>query len=164
VAPLAHLQVDLDEPRVRFSGSGYHDANLGGEPIEDGFHSWTWSRSLGARACTVLYDVHRRDGGRASFGRLFREGAPAEDIAAPRLQRLRPTRWLLSRRTRTDAGARARIVRSLEDAPFYARTLIETTLAGERTLGMHESLDLDRFRNTWVQRMLPYKILHRRDG
>lgn len=164
VAPLGQLQVDLDEPRVRFSGSGYHDANMGHEPIEKGFRAWTWSRSLGGRSCGVLYDVHRRDGSRTCFGQRFAKGAPVELLEAPRHQRLPPTLWLLGRRTRTDADSRARVLRTLENAPFYARTLIETTLAGERTLAMHEALDLDRFTTPIVQRMLPYKILNRLDG
>ena len=34
------------------------------------------------------------------------------------------------------------------DAPFYCRSAIRTTIDGETSVGVHEALDLDRFRET----------------
>ena len=52
----------------------------------------------------------------------------------------------------------AAIVDTLEDTPFYARSTLAATLCGERTLGVHESLDLDRFNHPVVQWMLPFRM------
>ena len=45
-----------------------------------------------------------------------------------------------------------------EDTPFYARSLLASTLGGEPVRAMHESLSLDRFRNPMVRLMLPFRI------
>ena len=50
---------------------------------------------------------------------------------------------------------------TLEDAPFYARSVIATRLRGEDVTAVHESLSLDRFRAPWVQAMLPFRIPRR---
>ncbi|MDK0748921.1 hypothetical protein P7A58_15505, partial [Clostridium perfringens] len=62
--------------------------------------------------------------------------------------------WRIARATHSEAGA-ARIVGTLEDTPFYARSLVETTLLGRRATAVHESLDLDRFSRPWVKALLP---------
>ena len=50
------------------------------------------------------------------------------------------------------------MVRTLEDAPFYARSLVAAKLLGESVILMHESLSLDRFRMPVVQAMLPFRM------
>jgi carotenoid 1,2-hydratase len=50
-------------------------------------------------------------------------------------------------------------VRTLEDTPFYARSLLSVgNNAGVARLAMHESLDLERFRSPWVRRLLPFRM------
>jgi len=68
---------------------------------------------------------------------------------------------LLPRTTRTDGGD-ARVVRTLEDTPFYARSELQTSLGGRRMVALHESLSLERFKSPMVQAMLPFRI--RRGG
>ena len=70
----------------------------------------------------------------------------------------RTTVWRVDRETLVDAGAAATIEKTLEDTPFYARSLIRTRLAGQEALAMHESLDLNRFRSRWVQCLLPFRM------
>ena len=48
--------------------------------------------------------------------------------------------------------------RTLEDAPFYARSQLSARLFGETVDVMHESLSLDRFRRPIVQAMLPFRM------
>ncbi len=52
-------------------------------------------------------------------------------------------------------------MRTLEDAPFYARSLVRPALLGERVAAVHESLSLDRFRTGWVQMLLPFRMPRR---
>jgi carotenoid 1,2-hydratase len=47
---------------------------------------------------------------------------------------------------------------TLEDGPFYARSILSTRVFGEDVPAMHESLSLDRFRKPWVQAMLPFRM------
>ena len=67
-----------------------------------------------------------------------------------------PTRWRVRRQTRAEGMMAVRA--TLEDTPFYARSLVATRLLGESVVLMHESLDLDRFRAPWVQAMLPFRV------
>jgi carotenoid 1,2-hydratase len=47
---------------------------------------------------------------------------------------------------------------TLLDAPFYARSLVETRLRGLRVASMHESLSLTRFDARWVRALLPFRM------
>ena len=94
---------------------------------------------------------------RALALRVGRDGAVSEHPAPSRIA-LPPTGWRLPRFTRADPGHGAGVVRTLQDSPFYARSLVATRLFGEASQAMHESLDLDRFAATPVQMMLPFRI------
>jgi carotenoid 1,2-hydratase len=50
------------------------------------------------------------------------------------------------------------LVETLEDAPFYARSLLTTRLAGTPAQTFHESLSLDRFSRGWVRMLLPFRM------
>ncbi len=50
------------------------------------------------------------------------------------------------------------MIRTLEDTPFYARSLVGLRLIGERTVGVHESLSLDRVAHPIVRAMLPFRM------
>ena len=49
-------------------------------------------------------------------------------------------------------------VRTLEDAPFYARSQLAGRVFGDDVQVMHESLSLDRFQMPIVQAMLPFRM------
>jgi carotenoid 1,2-hydratase len=158
VAPHARVEAVLEAPQLRFSGSGYHDANFGSEPLEDGFASWNWSRvDLGDRTA-VLYDVRQRDGTRVDRGLSFDAQGAVKPVNAPTRVDLPGTGWRVPRVIRVDDGGSARVVRTLEDTPFYSRSLVDTQLLGESATAVHESLDLDRFRSRTVQLMLRFRM------
>ncbi len=159
LAPRARVEVELTQPSLRWQGTGYLDSNDGDAPLEDDFRCWTWSRH-GQRdgSTTVLYDVERRDGGATSLALRFDGRGDGEPIDAPPVVPLAPSGWRIGRATRSDDGAA--VVRTLEDAPFYARSLVATTV-GEPVVAVHESLDLDRFRRRWVQMLLPFRMPRR---
>ena len=45
--------------------------NWGDEPLEHGFHRWTWLRANTEQGTEVLYDVERRDGSRLLSADVF---------------------------------------------------------------------------------------------
>lgn len=157
VAPHARVEAELTHPRVSLRGVGYHDANCGEEALEAAFTTWNWSRASLADRAAVLYDARRTDGSALEMGRVFLKDGRCEPLAASRRVELGRSRWLLPRTTRTDGGE-ARVIRTLEDTPFYARSALETSLDGKRMAAVHESLSLSRFSSPVVQTMLPFRI------
>lgn len=158
VAPLADVEVQMDRPGMSFEGSGYHDTNFGHEPLENGFSTWDWSRAELAEGTAVLYDTRPRGEDPVEHGLLFRHDGGIEPFAASTRYPLPRTGWGVDRGIRADAEAAPAVRRTLESTPFYARSLVQTTLGGTEVTAMHESLSLDRFRQPIVQRMLPFRI------
>ncbi|MBB4200309.1 carotenoid 1,2-hydratase [Rhodoblastus sphagnicola] len=158
IAPCARVEVELEKPSVRWSGSGYLDSNRGDEPLEAAFKRWDWSRAALKRGAAVLYDVTGRDGAGPVLGLRFDPAGGVEPFEAPPFIKLPSTLWRVERGTRGDPQGGARVVETLEDTPFYARSVLETNLLGETATAMHESLCLDRFSARWVQRLLPFRI------
>ncbi len=157
-APCARIEVQLDAPAQRWSGEAYLDSNFGDEPIEIGFREWTWSRAAVSDGTVVLYDYQARAGAPRSMALKFDRQGGVRELEPPPPQRLRRSGWRVARSTRADAAFGARVRRTLEDGPFYSRSLLDTHLQGERAAGIHESLSLDRFRSLWVQCLLPFRM------
>jgi carotenoid 1,2-hydratase len=157
IAPRARIEVELAEPGLRWSGSAYLDSNFGSESLEEGFRIWHWSRAHTRRGAVVSYEGIRRDGSPfASTIRFDRSGKP-EQAELPMVAPLPTTKWLVERKTRADGG-HASVIRTWEDAPFYARSTVASRLMGEPVVAVQESLDLDRFASPIVQFMLPYRM------
>jgi carotenoid 1,2-hydratase len=159
-APLARVEVALDEPSLRWSGDGYHDANAGDGPLEDAFASWDWSRATVGDDAVILYDALTRDGRRRPHARRVTAAGRVEPVELPRVCELPRTPWGISRATRTD-GPAARVRHTLEDSPFYARSVLDARILGRDVAAVHETLDLERFRRGWVQFLLPFKTRRR---
>ena len=157
IAPCARVEVALQSPAQSWSGAGYFDTNAGDEPLEAGFSRWDWSRASLRQGAAVLYNVTRRDRTVAGLALRFSPSGDVEDFAAPANTPLPPTGWGIARATQAD-GRQAHVVKTLEDAPFYARSLLSTHLLGEPAMAMHESLSLDRFKAPWVKLLLPFKM------
>lgn len=163
VAPIARVEVAFEQPSLKWRGAGYLDWNGGRRALEQDFASWQWSRaSIAQGGAAVLYDVNRRIGGSFSLALSFSRGGALEHLSPPPRTALPPTRWRLPRDARADRGYAPSVAETLEDTPFYARSVIKTRLFGEPVTAMHESLSLDRFRQGWVQMMLPFRMLRAR--
>jgi carotenoid 1,2-hydratase len=161
LAPLATASVDFDQPGLGWKGRAYVDMNRGSEPLEKGFRRWSWSRAEAGEATTILYDAEPRLGDRRTLALGYhRDGSITMTEAAP-CQPLPRTGWMVSRDTRAEPARPARILRTLEDTPFYSRSLIAQGRPSSETRAVHESVDLDRFRSRWVQVMLPFKMPRR---
>jgi len=156
IAPCARVEVELSHPELRWSGNGYLDSNTGDVPLESSFVRWDWSRAALHDGTAVLYNVTCRDGTTPSLALLFDANGHVRDIAPPPPVTLPPNGWRLPRATRSDDAAR--VIDTLENAPFYARSLIAARILGEDTIAVHESLSLDRFASRIVQLMLPFRM------
>ncbi len=160
-APSAKIEVDLTQGH-NWKGHGYFDANFGTAALEADFHRWTWGRfprAHGGAAC--FYDGIRADGSTLALGLAVSADGRAEEITPPPLTRLSRTGWGISRDTRCDAGTKPRQTMAMLEAPFYSRCLVETQIDGEKVIGVHEALDLHRFRSPLIKAMLAVRVPRR---
>jgi carotenoid 1,2-hydratase len=161
IAPAARVEVELGAA-ASWSGSGYLDSNRGDAPLEHAFRRWDWSRAHFSNGdSAVLYDVDRLNGEPLRFGLRFGAHGDVSAITPPPKAALPATLWRVPRIAECDSGRTPRLLRTLTDAPFYARSLIETQWLGERVTAFHESLSLTRFDTAWVQAMLPFRMPRR---
>jgi carotenoid 1,2-hydratase len=163
IAPCARIEVDLAQPGQRWQGHAYLDSNEGDEPVTVPFKTWDWSRARMADGSTaVIYDVTQSSGARTLLAERFKpDGAWQSFEAAPKRQALAPTLWRIDRGIRADAGTVSQVIETLEDTPFYARSLLLTQLLGERVTAVHETLQPQRLKSRTVQMMLPFRMPRR---
>jgi carotenoid 1,2-hydratase len=155
IAPRARVDVALQTPGRSWSGDGYFDCNWGARPLEDDFAHWTWCRAPHGQGAAVTYDVARRDGSTLAVALHYDGDGRAVPFEAPPVRALPRSFWGLARGVRSEGDAR--LLQTLEDAPFYGRCVVETELAGRRVVGVQEGLSLDRFDTHWMRLMLPFK-------
>lgn len=160
-APTARIEVALNRG-VNWAGHGYFDANFGSRALEADFSTWTWGRFPVSDGAVCLYDARRRDGSDLSLALHIAEDGTPTVVEAPPPARLPRTPFLVARETRADPGYRPHQAMRLFEAPFYNRSLVRTRLFGEETVGMHEALDLDRFRSPLLKPMLAVRVPRRR--
>lgn len=157
IAARSRVEVALESPALRWSGPAYFDTNAGGAPLERDFVDWDWCRAPMQDQTAVLYNALRRDGTVQSLAlRVAADGSVA-DFEPPPAAALPRGFWGVARPARSEDG-RARLVRALEDTPFYTRSEIRTRLLGQEATAVHESLALDRFAALPIQAMLPVKV------
>ena len=166
IAPCARVQVRLEAPELSWDGHAYVDSNEGDEPISEPFTTWDWMRAtLADGSCVVAYDV-RQSRGRAErlIGRRFSPAGTDSPVELPPRAGLATTRWGIVRHaTLAPLAAQAgpRVLRTLEDTPFYARGVVQGQLCGEPVQAMHETLDARRFASPLVQALLPWRMPRR---
>jgi len=150
----AGVEVDFPAQGVSWQGRGYFDTNDGDVPLAEDFSTWHW----GCFGNKILYDVHYPNGGQRSIALAIAADGTAASLLPAGRQPLPHTMWRLERQTRSDAAFQPRVVKTLEDTPFYARSIVETKIDGDRHAGVHESLSLRRFASPLVQMMLPFRM------
>jgi carotenoid 1,2-hydratase len=158
IAPSAHVQVAMERPAILWQGTGYLDTNAGDEPLEDAFAAWHWSRADLRPGTGIFYDVAPRAGSAEPIALHVSPAGEIEAIPPPPLADLPTTAWKIARKTRSDSEAPVRVLKTLENTPFYARSLLSAHIHGRPATVMQESLSLDRFRCGWVQAMLPFRM------
>lgn len=162
-APVADIEVDFASADWQWSGHGYFDANFGSRALEADFDTWTWGRYPTAQGATCFYDAKRRDGTELATALAFDSTGRALDITAPPKARIRRSLWAVARETRADPGYKPYQAMAMLDAPFYTRSMVRTCLDGEETVGVHEALDLRRFRSNLLMPMIAVRVPRRRN-
>jgi len=157
IAPQARIEVEMTHPDVRWSGQGYFDTNRGNSPLEKSFRSWNWSYARIKDRAVLFYDTLMSTGASRSISIVSDKSGRITPLDPPPVSPLPRTRWLIPQETRADAGYSPRLLRRLEDTPFYARSMLSTRLLGEDTIGIHERLSLDRLANPLVRIMIPFR-------
>ncbi|MEL7166954.1 MAG: carotenoid 1,2-hydratase [Pseudomonadota bacterium] len=160
-APRARIEVEIDRPGWQWTGEGYFDANFGTRALEEDFSYWTWGRFPKGDGAACFYDATRLDGSHLSEGFAFDADGTAQTIPLPPKARLPRSKWAVRRETRADLGAFPRQALAMLDAPFYTRSAVSTVLDGEETTGVHEALDLRRFRSPLLKPMLATRVPRR---
>jgi carotenoid 1,2-hydratase len=160
-APTSRIEVEIDRPGWQWDGHGYFDANFGTRALEADFAFWTWGRFPTQGGATCFYDAERLDGSHLAAGVRFASDGSARLIDPPPKTRMRRSLWAVARETRADPGHAAHQVLNMLDAPFYSRSAVRTRIAGEETVGVHEALDLRRFRSPFLKPMLAVRVPRR---
>ena len=156
--PHARVVVDLHAPAARWSGTGYVDSNWGDEPLAHAFESWQWSRTALPGGDTVVhYDTRRRGGAMQRLALKIAAGGAVQPLTPHEATPLPRSAWGIAR----DAHDGATLRSTLEDGPFYARSLLATPHEGHLLDTVHESLSLTRFESRWVQAMLLFRMPRR---
>jgi carotenoid 1,2-hydratase len=161
-APTCDIDVALDAPGWTWSGHGYFDANFGTRALEQDFSYWTWGRFPHGGGSTCFYDAVRLDGSELAAGIHFDATGAARMTAPPPKAPLPRSLWALRRETRADPGYQPTQVQAMLDAPFYNRAAVRTRIDGEDSVGVHEALDLTRFRSPFLKPMLAVRVPRRR--
>jgi len=161
IAPSTRVQVVLEEPDLRWLGTGYLDSNWGDAPLETAFSRWDWSRARLQVGTAVLYDIQRRQGTPLLLALRFAPSGQVEEFEPPAAASLPRTLWGIERGTRADLPSSASVIKTLEDGPFYARSLVAAQLLGEPIRAVHESVSLDRLRRPSVKLLLPFRMPRR---
>ncbi|MEO0995893.1 MAG: carotenoid 1,2-hydratase [Pseudomonadota bacterium] len=154
VAPHARVDVDFATPAWRWSGAGYFDSNRGDEPLADGFVDWDWSRRHTDAGTEIRYNARPRQGPPTALALTIDQRGQAHEAAAAPPLRLPASGWRVARTTAS--AAQLERVRTLEDTPFYARSIVH--VGDDPAPLMHESLSLQRFDSAWVQRLIPFRM------
>jgi len=160
-APIARIYVDLEANGWQFDGHGYFDSNFGTRPLESDFKTWTWARYPTATGATCFYDAVRHDGTTLETAIGFTPDGAARHVKAPAPTPFKRTLWALRRDTRADPHTTPRQIKSMLDAPFYSRSVVETQLDGQTVQGVHEALDLNRYANPLLKPMLAVRVPRR---
>ncbi|MEO0465021.1 MAG: carotenoid 1,2-hydratase [Pseudomonadota bacterium] len=159
VCPHASVSVDFEAPGLSWRGHGYVDTNYGLEPIYKGFDYWDWSRTPLFNGDTVIRyvtdPVSSRQ--RALHVAISPDGTVAEVDAGSDCD-LKPTPvWRIRRRAGTLEGTPPHIVKTLEDTPFYSRSMLDYA-SGTSGLTTHETLSCRRLKSPLVRAMLPFRM------
>ncbi|MGV8938186.1 MAG: carotenoid 1,2-hydratase [Allorhizobium sp.] len=150
-------------PGGGWHGRAYHDTNFGDRPIEQDFIGWDWARgSAGPDGDTVIfYDALLRTGERRRLGLRTDGQGGLQTVDMPERREMPKAFWGVRGGIACEDAGSPKILRRLEDSPFYTRSLVETVMSGKPLTMVHETLDCIRLSNPLVRLMLPFRMPRR---
>jgi carotenoid 1,2-hydratase len=163
-SPNSRIEVKVQKPGWDWSGHGYFDANFGTSALEKDFSYWTWGRFPTKGGTTAFYDAIPRQGPPLNLGLKFKDNGEIEELNnPPPKSKLSRSLWTVRRETRSDLDFKPKQVKYMLDTPFYTRSAIETKIFGEKVVGVHEALDLNRFASPFLKPFLAVKAPRRKN-
>jgi carotenoid 1,2-hydratase len=159
IGPCSRVSVDMEQPAARWLGHAYLDSNEGDEPVDRAFKIWDWSRTVTGNGDTVVvYDVRPLQGPDRVIAQRFDPQGLATPLVAPPRHPVPRSRWFIPRTMHSDAGVAPVVQSTLEDTPFYVRSILRSSLEGEAVTSVHETLDAQRVASLPVRLMLPWRM------
>jgi carotenoid 1,2-hydratase len=163
IAPSATVEAEFNSPNISWRGHAYFDANEGLEPVNKAdnqrFVDWDWSRaSLRDGSTAVIYDVRQPANNRLLALKFSKQADQVEVFEAPKKRTLQRTLWRMKRSIRADDSAELKVIQTLEDTPFYVRSVVESGLLGEKVISLHETLSIPKLSAISTQLMLPWRM------
>ena len=76
-------------------------------------------------------------------------------------QPLPKTGWRIPRAVPCEPSGKPVLLRTLENAPFYARSAVRARIDGAEATGVHETLSLNRLVSPEVRFMVPFRMPRR---
>ena len=157
-APISRIKVETNKKGWKWEGNAYLDGNFGTRALEQDFSYWTWSRLPFANHTTTFYDAELKNRTTTNIALKFSKDGSVTTLEPPPLKKVKRTKWFLKRVARSDQDFDPLQNKPLLDAPFYSRSELLTKINGEKTIGIHEALDMTRFTNPFIQPLLCVKI------
>ena len=144
----SNLTIGGKEPQqIDFEGNGYHDHNVGMEPMDHSFQDWHWGRAHFENGSFLLYYVMKQLNGSLTGGAWVSNGSTGKvgftkDVyITPYLNRsffgLKNLKSLI---IQTEAGEKLTLARQTlsDNGPFYQRFHSKVTWADQQTIGISE--------------------------
>jgi carotenoid 1,2-hydratase len=155
----ARIAVEFDRPGLSWQGHGYVDSNYGLEPVTKGFDYWDWSRMPLEDGETLIRYVTDPVGSaqRDLHIRISPDGGIAQASRTEATELPKTTIWRIGRRAGAIDHAAPHIVQTLEDTPFYSRSIIDYPY-GTAGYATHETLSCKRLRSPIVRTLLPFRM------
>ena len=153
VAPVAEISVDFSAPACKWTGHAYCDTNYGERMLELDFATWDWSRTAAADGTSIYYVARSLQDGESRLGVHYAADGTHERLAVPDPQALAKSGWRVARQPSSPVPVT--LSRVFEDTPFYTRNLLHDPDGG---MIVHESLDMLRFKSSWVRTLLPFRM------
>lgn len=155
----ARVSVDFDRPGLSWQGHGYVDANYGLEPVTKGFDYWDWSRVPMADGRTLIrYVTDPVNAAQRDLHIAIAPDGTIQPAASTQSASLPATSiWRISRRAGSLDNRPPHVVQTLEDTPFYSRSIIDYA-SGTAGYATHETLSCKRLRSPIVRTLLPFRM------
>ncbi|MEO1304846.1 MAG: carotenoid 1,2-hydratase [Pseudomonadota bacterium] len=155
----ARVSVDFEKPGLSWQGHGYVDSNYGLEPVTRGFDYWDWSRTPLENGDTLIrYVTDSVAGPQRDLNISIGKDGTIQPAAYSESTQLPSTSiWRINRRAGLLNHADPFIVQTLEDTPFYSRSIINYP-SGTSGYATHETLSCRRLRSPIVRAMLPFRM------